>query len=152
MFITADWKEPEFMPIAVLFAMGHPLCHIGMLSLTLRNFHAERRIGILAFLQVFRVTFPALATALTAFVERIGRDTYVLRLEERLAVNDPVTRLYPHLFAKDPTQVRNMIMTEASARAFQDAFQASLVMALVVMVALMLMRPSKANVIFPIGI
>lgn len=69
-----------------------------------------------------------------------------------LAVNDPVTHLYPDLFAEDPTQVRSMIMTEASARAFQDAFQASLVMALVVMLALLLMRPSKANVIFPIGI
>lgn len=152
MSITVDWKEADFLPVAILFAMGHPLCHIGMMSMTLRNFHAERRIGILAFLQVFRVTFPALATALTAFVERVGRDTYTLRLQEHLIAGAPVIRMNENLFGDDMSQIRSMIATEASVRAYQDAFQVSLVMALIVIAALFFMRPSKASVIFPIGI
>ncbi len=152
MSVTVDWKEDEFLPIAILLAMGTPLCHLGMMSLTFLNFRAEHRIGILAFLHVSRIAFPALATALIGFVERVGHDAYVYQLQEHLAVNEPATRVYSDLFTNDPASVRSMVVTEASVRAFQDAFQIGLGMSIIILVALLLMRPSKANPVFPIGL
>ncbi len=151
-FVTVDWVENDFLPLMILFSMAIPLSHLGMMSLTFLNFRDEHRIGILAFLQVARVTFPALSTALIAWVERVGRDTYTYRLQEHLVANDPSVLINERMFTDSPATVQDMVATEASVLAFQDAFQIGLVGPIVILVALFLMRPSKANPVFPIGI
>ncbi len=151
-FVTIDWVEADFLPLVILFSMAIPLSHLGMTSLTFLNFRAEHRLGILAFLQVARVTFPALSTTLIAWIERVGRDTYSVRLQEHLIANDPSVLVNENLFTESASTVQNMVTTEASVRAFQDAFQIGLAVPVVILVALFLMRPSKANPVFPIGI
>ena len=132
--------------------MAIPLSHLGMTSLTFLNFKAELRIGILAFLQVARITFPALSTGLVSWIERVGSDTYSYRLQEHLVPNDPSVLINPSLFGDDLSTIQGMISTEASAHAFQDAFQISLVVPIIMLIALFLMKPSKANPVFPIGL
>ena len=152
MFVTADWVAKDFLPVGILFSLGHPLCFMGIMALTLSNFEREKLVSILAFLHVFRVLFPAIATSIILFVERIGKDAHALYIKQHLMMNDPVTGHHLEIFHGKIAEMQKVVMLEASVRAFQDAFQISFWIAVSILLILFLMRPSKATPICPVGV
>lgn len=152
MFVTTDWAARDFLPIGILFALGHPLCFMGIMVLTLSNFEREKLVSILAFLHVFRVLFPSIATSIVLFVERIGRDAHALYIKQHLTANDPTTDHYLEIFHGKMAGMQSVVMMEASVRAFQDAFQVSFWVTICILVILLVMRPSKETPICPVGV
>ena len=51
-FITADWVAADFFPMAILFAIGHPLVFLSLMAFCMACFTAKTAVGLLAYIQV----------------------------------------------------------------------------------------------------
>ena len=49
-FITADWVAADFFPMAILFAIGHPLVFLSLMAFCMACFTAKTAVGLLAYI------------------------------------------------------------------------------------------------------
>lgn len=51
-FITADWVAADFFPMAILFAIGHPLVFLSLMAFCMACFTAKTAVGLLALFRL----------------------------------------------------------------------------------------------------
>lgn len=152
MSITSDWVARDFIPMCFFFSLGHPLCFMGIMALSLANFQKEKMVAILAFLQIFRVLFPAIGTTIFTVVLRMNQDSHALFLKQNLSVADPQVENQLESLGGSLQTLAGMVSTEVSVRSFQDVFQICFLLAWLILFLLLLTQPSKPSPICPVGL
>lgn len=152
MSITSDWVARDFIPMCFFFSLGHPLCFMGLMALALGNFEKEKMVAILAFLQIFRVLFPAIGTTIFTVVLRMSQDSHALFLKQNLTVGDPLIENRIESLGLSLQTLAGMISAEAAVRSFQDVFHVCFLLAVSILFLLILMRPSRTSPICPVGL
>ena len=88
-FITADWVAADFFPMAILFAIGHPLVFLSLMAFCMACFTAKTAVGLLAYIQVSRISTPIAGNALFLLLIRQRVDLYFSQTGSRLTGDAP---------------------------------------------------------------
>ena len=94
-FITADWVAADFFPMAILFAIGHPLVFLSLMAFCMACFTAKTAVGLLAYIQVSRISTPIAGNALFLLLIRQREDLYFSQTGSRLTGDAPAVARFP---------------------------------------------------------
>lgn len=134
-FITADWVAADFFPMAILFAIGHPLVFLSLMAFCMACFTAKTAVGLLAYIQVSRISTPIAGNALFLLLIRQREDLYFSQTGSRLTGDAPaVARFLDSGGSLD--QLGQQLQTDAFILGINDVFALCVCIALGTMLLL----------------
>ncbi|MEN3930401.1 MFS transporter [Microvirga sp. W0021] len=118
--ITHDWVDANFLPVAVMIAIGYPLAFLGCFAISLVANDPKRALEFTTYIQIVRVLFPALCSQIMTTYIRVQEQVHSSYLMEfisngRRAVSDIVA-------SKGLAGVSALVQREAYVLAYADAY------------------------------
>lgn len=142
--LTADWAAADFIPMAILFAVGHPFVFLPIIAMCLGSFSMETAPKLLAYVQLARIIAPTASGAALALFLRRSRDSHTLFLSHHLMGNEKCVSGYLDS-GGTLDSLKGMVVPQASALSFQDAFALCFWAGMTALVLLAAMRPLKST-------
>lgn len=149
--ITVDWVAADFIPMNMLFAVGHPFVFLSILALCIANFEAHTASGLLAYVQTARILAPTAISALIGLFLRQQKDSHSLFLSQHLTGNSPIVNSFLES-GNTLANLQSIVTSEASVLSFQDGFALCFWAAVVGLVMLAIMRPLKPTPLSPVNV
>lgn len=140
--VTADWAAADFIPMAMLFAIGHPFIFLSILAMCIASFSMETAPKLLAYVQFARISAPTINGAILAMFLRQRRDSHSMYLSQHLTGNDKTVSGFFDA-GGSLGNLKAMVASKASVLSFQDAFALCFWVAIVALALLALMAPLK---------
>ena len=150
-FITADWVAADFFPMAILFAIGHPLVFLSLMAFCMACFTAKTAVGLLAYIQVSRISTPIAGNALFLLLIRQRVDLYFSQTGSRLTGDAPaVARFLDSGGSLD--QLGQQLQTDAFILGINDVFALCVCIALGTMLLLAFVKAMKPTPVSPVDL
>lgn len=150
-FITADWVAADFIPMLILFSIGHPLVFLSLMAFCMACFTARTAVGLLAYIQVSRISTPIAGNALFLLLLRQREDLYFSQTGSHLTADAPaVTRFLAH--GGDLSRLHDSLRTDAFILAINDVFALCLCIALATLLLLAFVKAMKPTPVSPVDL
>ena len=150
-FITADWVAADFFPMAILFSIGHPLVFLSLMAFCMACFTAKTAVGLLAYIQVSRISTPIAGNALFLLLIRQREDLYFSQTGSRRTGDAPaVARFLDSGGSLD--QLREQLQTDAFILGINDVFALCVCIALGTMLLLAFVKAMKPTPVSPVDL
>lgn len=149
--ITQDWVAADFLPMAILFAVGHPFVFLSLLAMCIASFAMETAPKLLAYVQFARICAPTFCGAILTLFLRQQNDSHSTYLSQHLASNDHIVGGFLE-FGGSLANLQSMVSSEAFVLSIQDAFALCFWVGMVALALLAMMRPLKPTPLSPVAV
>lgn len=138
--ISEEWAAADFIPMAILFAVGHPFVFLSILAICIASFSMETAPKLLAYVQFVRISAPTVNGAILAWFLRQRSDSHALFLSLHLTGNNKIVNGF---LSSGGTlgELKSMVASEAFVLSIQDAFALCFWIGMAALVLLMVIRP-----------
>ena len=137
--------------MAILFAIGHPLVFLSLMAFCMACFTAKTAVGLLAYIQVSRISTPIAGNALFLLLIRQREDLYFSQTGSRLTGDAPaVARFLDSGGSLD--QLRQQLQTDAFILGINDVFALCVCIALGTMLLLAFVKAMKPTPVSPVDL
>lgn len=119
--VTGDWAAADFLPMAVLFAVGHPFVFLSILAICIASFSMETAPRLLAYVQFVRLSAPVINGAILTLFLRRRSDSHLVFLSRHLSGE---SRIAAAFLDSGGTlgDLKALAVSHASVLSIQDAF------------------------------
>ena len=149
--ITHDWVAADFIPMAILFAVGHPFVFLSLLAMCIASFAMETAPKLLAYVQFARIAAPTFCGAILTLFLRRQNDSHGTYLSQHLTGNDHIVSGFLES-GRSLADLQSMVVSEASVLSIQDAFALCFWVGMLALAALAIMRPLKPTPLSPVPV
>lgn len=146
--VTADWVAADFIPMAMLFSVGHPFVFLSILAMCIASFAMETAPKLLAYVQFARISAGTACGAILTLFLRQRNDSHTTFLSHHLTGNDRIVSGFLES-GGSLADLKGMVAAEATVLAVQDAFALCFWVGMVALALLAMMRPLKPTPISP---
>lgn len=140
--ITRDWVAADFIPMAMLFAVGHPFVFLSLLAMCIASFAMETAPKLLAYVQFARIFASTFCGAILTLFLRQRNDSHATFLSHGLTGNDHIVSGFLES-GGSLGDLKAMVASEAFVLSIQDAFALCFWGGMAALAFLALMRPLK---------
>lgn len=149
--ITQDWVAADFIPMAILFAVGHPFVFLSLLAMCIASFAMETAPKLLAYVQFARIFAPTFCGAILTLFLRQQKDSHSTYLGQHLTGNDRIAGGFLES-GGSLADLQSMVVSEATVLSIQDAFGLCFCVGMLALAALAIMRPLKPTPLSPVPV
>ena len=140
----------RLFPHTILFAIGHPLVFLSLMAFCMACFTAKTAVGLLAYIQVSRISTPIAGNALFLLLIRQREDLYFSQTGSRLTGDAPaVARFLDSGGSLD--QLGQQLQTDAFILGINDVFALCVCIALGTML-LAFVKAMKPTPVSPVDL
>ena len=150
--LTADWVAWDFVPVGVAFAFANPLTFLSILAPGISIFGKERSVGLLPYIQILRLLFPCIATAIIGVFIRMRIDAHHVFLSQHITPGNRVAAEYIASPDGGLAALAAGINIEAHVLAFQDTFYFCFWAAVIGLALLVITKPTPYTPLTPVRI
>lgn len=146
-FVTSDWRADNFVPVVIAFAIGNAFTFFSALVIVIANARPPEVVGMIAYVQIFRLLGPALGGAILTTLLRKREAIHSVLLMPYI---DRARATALHLGdTHHGTALGALIRREANVLAFRDAYEFCFIVALVCLVLAACIGRSPTNPLTP---
>ena len=140
--ITEDWVAADFIPMAMLFAVGHPFVFLSLLAMCIASFAMETAPKLLAYVQFARISAPTICGALLTLFLRQRTDSHATWLGQHLTGNNHIVSGFLES-GGSLGDLHALVAAKATVLSIQDAFALCFWVGVFALALLAAMRPLK---------
>lgn len=150
--LTHDWAFNDFLPIALLMAVGHAFGFLSIMVLAVSTSDVSKILSIMAYVQIIRVIGPAIGSTVLISYLRVREQVNSFYITSYLQSGSPIVEDRLQLYGgydSGLTALSQVVAREANVLAYVNAYQLCFVAALIGIFLVGWFKPIPPNPLTP---